>query len=273
MWVRFPPPPPSRPMPAWLAAVVLGLGAPVLRTSRSRSIPSAALSCGHRSSQALVLRTFALERRQLRESSDDRRRGFGLARPTTSSRCGSSRTRAIGAASAHGSTLRGRAAAGRAGRRPWRGAGIDTVELLVVAGSAHSGSTSRWACCGPASREFPGPRLQADARRLPFRDRRTCGHLGERVAAPPHRDRRGAGARRRPPDARGRADGCSVSVKRASGCETETARYGMPRFFQYWSGCRARRGARRRRVPTSSTAATGTSPRAEWLVRLAERID
>ena len=68
------------------------------------------------------------------------------------------------------------------------------------------------------------------------------------------------------------ADGWLVSVKEGVGCETETTRYGMPRFFQYWSGPEldALLDSTGFRVIDGGT---GTSPRADWLVRLAERID
>ena len=64
----------------------------------------------------------------------------------------------------------------------------------------------------------------------------------------------------------------AVSVKEGVGCETETTRYGMPRFFQYWSGPEldALLDSTGFRVIDGGT---GTSPRADWLVRLAERID
>ena len=63
-----------------------------------------------------------------------------------------------------------------------------------------------------------------------------------------------------------------MSVKQGHGSETETTRYGMPRFFQYWSGAEldAVLDAAGFRV---IDAATEASPRVDWLVRLAERID
>ena len=119
--------------------------------------------------------------------------------------------------------------------------------------------------------EYPGPRLQGDARRLPFRDGALAGiwafasllHLSRPHAAEALEDVH----RTLAPGGR-----LAVSVKEGVGCETETTRYGMPRFFQYWSGSEldAVLDAAGFRVIDSGT---GTSPRAEWLVRLAERID
>ena len=119
--------------------------------------------------------------------------------------------------------------------------------------------------------EYPGPRLQADARQLPFRSGALAGiwacgsllHLSRSDAAKALEDAR------RTLTPRGRL---LVAVKQGHGCETETTRYGMPRFFQYWTGPEldALLDATRFRV---MDAATEASPRADWLVRLAERID
>jgi SAM-dependent methyltransferase len=119
--------------------------------------------------------------------------------------------------------------------------------------------------------DYPGPRLQTDARRLPIRSGALAGiwacasllHLSR-----PHAEQALEGARRTlAPGGR-----LFVSVKQGHGCETETTRYGMPRFFQYWTDAEldAALDAARFRV---IDAATETLPRADWLVRLAERID
>jgi SAM-dependent methyltransferase len=119
--------------------------------------------------------------------------------------------------------------------------------------------------------DYPGPRLQGDARRLPFRAGALAGiwasasllHLARPDAVQALEDAHRALA----PSGR-----LLVTVKQGHGCETETTRYGMPRFFQYWTGAEldAVLDATRFRV---IDAATETLPRAEWLVRLAERID
>jgi len=119
--------------------------------------------------------------------------------------------------------------------------------------------------------EYPGPRLQGDARRLPFRGGALAGvwafasllHLSRPHAAQALEDVH----RTLAPGGR-----LAVSVKEGVGCETETTRYGMPRFFQYWSGPEldALLDSTGFRVIDGGT---GTSPRADWLVRLAERID
>jgi ubiquinone/menaquinone biosynthesis C-methylase UbiE len=82
--------------------------------------------------------------------------------------------------------------------------------------------------------EYPGPRVQADARRLPFGDATVEGvwasgsllHLDE------------ADARRALAEvSRILRPGALfyASVKAGTGAEVETARYGLPRFYQYWS--------------------------------------
>jgi SAM-dependent methyltransferase len=83
-------------------------------------------------------------------------------------------------------------------------------------------------------REFPGPRVQSDLRRLPFPSCSVCGvwanasllHLSKAEAGLAlheiHRVLRPSGM-------------LHVSVKRGSGTEWESERYGRPRWFQYWS--------------------------------------
>ena len=162
--------------------------------------------------------------------------------------------------------LRGRVAGGRAGRRPWRGAG-DRHRRTPPSRAPHiqprllDGHAARR--CGRP----PGPRLQADARQLPFRAGALAGiwasasllHLSRPHAAAALEDAR----RTLAPSGR-----LLLSVKQGHGSETETARYGLPRFFQYWSGSEldAVLDAAGFRVIDGGTE---TSPRAEWLVRLA----
>ena len=150
------------------------------------------------------------------------------------------------------------------------GPGIDTVELRRRGLRAFSLDFSMGMLRAGVG-GYPGPRLQADARRLPFRTGALAGiwasasllHLSRPHAAQALEDAR----RTLAPSGR-----LLLSVKQGHGSETETARYGMPRFFQYWSGSEldAVLDAAGFRVIDSGT---GTSPRAEWLVRLAERID
>jgi ubiquinone/menaquinone biosynthesis C-methylase UbiE len=138
--------------------------------------------------------------------------------------------------------------------------GLRTVSLDFSMGMLRAGAE-----------EYPGPRLQGDARRLPFRSSTLAGiwacasllHLSRPHAAQALEDAR----RTLAPGGR-----LFVSVKQGDGCETERTRYGMPRFFQYWTGAEldAVLDATGFRV---IDAATETLTRADWLVRLAERID
>ena len=83
-------------------------------------------------------------------------------------------------------------------------------------------------------REFPGPRVQSDLRRLPFPSRSVCGvwanasllHLSKAEASLALREIRRV---LRPSGI------LYMSVKRGSGTEWESERYGKPRWFQYWS--------------------------------------
>lgn len=141
-----------------------------------------------------------------------------------------------------------------------RGRGLRAVSLDFSMGMLRAGVE-----------EYPGPRLQGDARRLPFRAGALAGiwafaslqHLSRPHAAQALEDAH----RTLAPGGR-----LAVSVKEGVGSETETTRYGMPRFFQYWSGPEldALLDSAGFRVIDGGT---GTSPRADWLVRVAERID
>ena len=83
-------------------------------------------------------------------------------------------------------------------------------------------------------REFPGPRVQSDLRRLPFPSCSVYGvwanasllHLSKAEASSALREIRRV---IRPSGV------LHVSVKRGSGAEWESERYGRPRWFQYWS--------------------------------------
>ena len=116
-------------------------------------------------------------------------------------------------------------------------------------------------------REFPGPRVQADVRSLPFPSASMAGvwanacllHLSQpetsaaleeigRVLCP--------------------AGLLHVSVKLGSGAEWESDRYGQPRWFQYWSASEldAALTATGFRVQSSWVNETN---RATWLIRFA----
>lgn len=114
-------------------------------------------------------------------------------------------------------------------------------------------------------REFPGPRVQADARRLPFRDGALAGvwanasllHLSPDEAATALREVRRV---------LGTPGLLHVSVKAGDGAGWESERYGEPRWFQYWSG------ADLDHLLTTSgfrvvESGSNSTPRADWLVR------
>lgn len=115
--------------------------------------------------------------------------------------------------------------------------------------------------------EAPGPRLQADARRLPIASHAVAGvwanasllHLSRDDAAVAL-----AGLRRvlRPGGL------LFVNVKQGVGAEWETARYGKQRFFQYWTGPELDAALDRAGFQVLD-AVTGEGPRNTWLVRLA----
>ena len=118
-------------------------------------------------------------------------------------------------------------------------------------------------------REFPGPRVQADARRLPFPDGSFAGvwasasllHLAPADTVTAVQEVR-----------RVLHDGgiVHVSLKSGAGAEWEAERYGEPRWFQYWSApdldaLLADSGLQVTESWVNSTA------RADWLVRHAVR--
>jgi SAM-dependent methyltransferase len=117
--------------------------------------------------------------------------------------------------------------------------------------------------------EYPGPRVQADARRLPFATAAVDGVWANASLLHLRAD-----------DARGalrearrvlRPDGILyVSVKAGDGAGTESARYGRPRFFQYWSA--ERLDAALDAVGFAQIAGgSDAGPRDVWLTRLARR--
>lgn len=135
-----------------------------------------------------------------------------------------------------------------------RGLGLRVVSLDLSLGMLRAGLP-----------EFPGPRVQADARRLPLRDGSMAGvwanasllHLSPEEAALALREARrvlrGSGV-------------LHVSVKAGSGAGWESERYGAPRWFQYWKAADldARLAAAGFDVIASWSNST---PRTDWLIR------
>jgi len=117
-------------------------------------------------------------------------------------------------------------------------------------------------------REFPGPRVQADARRLPFRDGSLAGvwanasllHLSPEEAA---------AALREVSRVLGACGLLHVAVKSGDGAEWETERYGVPRWFQYWSAADLDALLRASGFDVIDSWSNST-PRADWLVRHAQ---
>jgi SAM-dependent methyltransferase len=144
------------------------------------------------------------------------------------------------------------------------GPGCDSAELRRLGLSAVSLDLSL-GMLREGLREFPGPRVQADARRLPIRDGCLAGvwanasllHLSPEEAAAALREvRRALGA----------PGLLHVAVKAGEGAGWETERYGVPRWFQYWSAADldALLGASGFEVVESWSI---SAPRADWLVR------
>jgi SAM-dependent methyltransferase len=118
-------------------------------------------------------------------------------------------------------------------------------------------------------REWPGPRVQADARRLPIASVTVAAVWAN--ASLLHLDR--DDARRALMEVRRVL--CSqgllfVSVKEGHGAETETARYGQPRFFQYWTASELDAALDAAGFDVVERTAD-VRPRNTWLTRLAQR--
>jgi SAM-dependent methyltransferase len=146
------------------------------------------------------------------------------------------------------------------------GPGLDSAELRRR-GLRALGLDLSLGMLRAGARDAPGPRLQADARRLPIASNSVAAvwanasllHLSRDDAALALGGLRRVLIR----------DGLLfVSVKHGVGAEWESARYGRPRFFQYWTppeldALLDRAGFR------VLDAATQDGPRNTWLVRLA----
>jgi ubiquinone/menaquinone biosynthesis C-methylase UbiE len=121
------------------------------------------------------------------------------------------------------------------------------------------------------TRDFPGPRVQGDARDLPVASAAVSGVWAN--ASLHHLSREDAGIALREIRRVLRAPGLlCASLKQGAGSETESSRYGKPRFFQYWSGAEldAALDAAGFRIDDGSVNDT---PRGAWLVRLASLRD
>ena len=262
----------------WLAAVVLSSSAPVLRTSRLESSPTAAdslvlrtslggSSCGHRARSSFGHRSGLVL--GLAEGSWTTIH-FALALPTTSSRRGSWTTRGIGPCWGGGSIGWRRSCRPAGWRstsepvRAWtpaglRGRGLRAIGLDFSLGMLRAGAA-----------EFPGARVQGDARRLPFGDGAVAGVWAS--ASLLHLDRddaqRALGEARRVLRPAGLL---FVSVKAGEGAEGERA-LRPAALLPDWSAeiSIALLDSTGFRVVDGGT---GASPRADWLVRVAERID
>jgi SAM-dependent methyltransferase len=148
------------------------------------------------------------------------------------------------------------------------GPGIDTA-LLARRGFQAIGLDFSIGMLRSGRREFPGRRVQGDARRLPIAADRVDGVWAKASLLHLGRDEAG----RALDEVRRilRAGGVlCLAVKAGSGAETETARYGLPRFFQYWSDDEldALLDAHGFRVVAADA---GTGPHHEWITRIARR--
>lgn len=113
--------------------------------------------------------------------------------------------------------------------------------------------------------EFPGPRVQGDARRLPLRS--GCVHgvwaNASLLHLPPDEAAQALRESGRVLWSRGLLH---VSVKSGEGSEWESRRYGAPRWFQYWSAADLDALLADTDFEVVDSWANST-PRADWLVR------
>jgi SAM-dependent methyltransferase len=148
------------------------------------------------------------------------------------------------------------------------GPGIDTA-LLRARGLEAFGLDFSLGMLRTGRPDFPGPRIQGDARHLPLATGSVDGVWANASLLHLQRDDAGraiAEARRVL-----RANGVFyLSVKMGAGAATETARYGLPRFFQYWSDTEldAALDAQAFRVVAASAE---PGPDNVWLTRIARR--
>ena len=113
------------------------------------------------------------------------------------------------------------------------GPGCDTA-LLVARGMRAFGLDFSMGMLRGGREEFPGARVQGDARRQPLATARVDGVWAK--ASLLHLQRDDAALALAEVRRTLRPGGVLfVSLKAGSGAATETARYGLPRFFQYWT--------------------------------------
>lgn len=144
------------------------------------------------------------------------------------------------------------------------GPGFDSVELRLLGLQAVSVDLSL-GMLRAGRREFPGPRVQADARSLPFPDGSVAGVWANAslLHLPPRDTASALGEIRRVLRARGLLH---VSVKSGAGAEWESERYGEPRWFQYWSAADLDALLSDSGFDVIESWANSTA-RADWLVR------
>jgi SAM-dependent methyltransferase len=115
--------------------------------------------------------------------------------------------------------------------------------------------------------DFHGPRIQADTRQLPLATATVAGVWAN--ASLLHLRRAELPAALAEVRRVLRAPGLLyVSVKRGTGAEWESDRYGQPRFFQYWTEA-ALDAALHAGGFSIRAASVSETPRAVWLLRLA----
>ena len=241
MWVRFPPPPPSPNF--------VGRGWP--RSFLASALRSFGPRARGRFPAAAVSESFTLRRlpHSYRESSGDRRRRASDARDLRR-HCAAFHRERAGSIRRH--PMARRASRPRCRRARWsstlaRGRG-STPSNSAVAGSAPFSLDFSMGMLRAGVGEYPGPRLQGDARRLPFRAGALAGiwasasllHLSRPHAAQALEDAR----RTLAPSGR-----LLLSVKQGHGCRNRNGPLRLAALLPVLVRLRARRGARRRRVP------------------------
>lgn len=148
------------------------------------------------------------------------------------------------------------------------GPGFDTA-LLAARGLRAFGIDFSLGMLRAGVRDFPGARVHGDARRLPLAAGRVDGVWAKASLLHLQRDdaMQALGDVRRILRPRGVL---FISIKAGSGTATETTRYGLPRFFQFWTDAEldAALDTHAFQVLRRTTDA-GT--RDAWLTRLASR--
>jgi ubiquinone/menaquinone biosynthesis C-methylase UbiE len=148
------------------------------------------------------------------------------------------------------------------------GPGMDTT-LLAARGLRAFGLDFSLGMLRAGAHEFPGTRVQGDARRLPLAAGGVHGvwakasllhlqrHDAMRALADVRRILRPGGM-------------LFVSVKAGSGTVTETKRYGLPRFFQFWTDAELDAAFETHGFRVLART-TDIGTRDAWLTRLARR--